>query len=406
MEDDQPQLVVWMIAPTFDPAAGGTPVFVRRLSKDLLLRGWRVEVITRRHGSGLPEDLPAHDEVNGIPIVRIRAHGRGSGRASSLLYLLRALRYLLRQRQPGIFQALDLGAPAWIAIGARRLLGGRSLVRLRIGSGIYQKHTASRLGHWLILAQFRLVDRVIVLNSELEEWVRDQGVPASRTARIANGVDTAHFQPPKSQERNRCRAGLGLAGDRTVVLCVSRLEYVKGVDLLIRAWALIPQEVRSGLYLVVAGDGQGRSTLEQAISALDQPDSVWLAGMQPAIRDYYWSADLFVLPSRSEGMSNALLEAMACGLPCVASAVEGNVDLVDDGGTGLLFEAGDPASLARVLQNLAGTPEKWAAMGQRARQAVVEDFDLEMIGQQYQALCGSLLAMPRREPGWAPDSGS
>ena len=114
------------------------------------------------------------------------------------------------------------------------------------------------------------------------------------------------------------------------------------------------------------------------IPALNLGESVVLAGARRDVRDYYWAADVFVLASRTEGLSHALLEAMSCGLPAVVSNAGGSPDVVQDGANGLLFESENHGQLAQRLASMMDMRERWAEMGAHARQTVVDYADLDV----------------------------
>ena len=358
-----------MLIPGFYPGIAGAERQAQALSKALIANGWRVNVLTRRHtGYAHLGDLPAKDEVDGIPLTRL--YSRGAAKVRAVLYVINALWYLLRRGRRGIYHAHDIGSVGWLAVAARYLLGGRCLVKLRGGYSYYQRRFSAGFGRWQFSALLRLVDRVIVVNSEVERLVRDLGIPPHRVARIPNSTDTGSFRPASAAERLMARERLGLSPEQRVCLYVGRLEPIKGVDVLLRAWALVPEGLRRESRLVLVGDGGENGNLHRMIESLDIGDSVSLRGLQTDVRDYYWASDLFLLPSRSEGMSNAMVEAMACGLPVVASNVGGALDVVEEGGNGVLFESEDHHELARKLRSTLQMRDRWPEMGARARQTV------------------------------------
>ncbi len=379
----------WMIIPTYYPVVGGAQNQVRVLSQALIAANWSVRVLTRRHSYAHAQGLPAEAMLEGIPVARVYSRGRrGLG---SLLYVLAGLSHLFRHRPGHIYHAHDIGAAAWLAIAARHLLGGRCLIKLRTGSGPYRLLLTSALARWQFLTLLRLADRVVVVNAEVEQLVRALGVPARRLVRLPNGVDTRHFQPVPPGQKPKLRAELGLAADKTVVLYVGRLEPLKGVDILLAAWARLPDAIRQKAVLVVVGDGPARAQLQQMSASLCVSASVHMLGERPGIRDYYWAADLFVLPSRTEGLSNALLEAMACELPVAAAAVGGAPDVIEHDRSGLLHKPEDEADLADKLLALIRSRSRWPAMGAHARQRVIEQADLTLVIDRYEGIYRELL---------------
>ena len=386
----------WMIIPTYFPVIGGAQVQVQQLSEALSGQSWEVAVITRRHSYAHPRGLPARGAQQGIPVRRL--YSRGGGKLGSALFVASGLWFFARRGRGGVYHAHDTGAAGWLAVLAARLLGGRSLIKLRTGRNAYEDSLRSplvRRGFWALV---RTADRVIVVNREVQAWLIDSGLPPERVAWIPNGVDTERYCPPSAGQRAAARARLGLkAGDRAV-LYVGRLEHMKGVDVLLRAWAALAPSDRQDARLLVVGDGPERSNLEALAGALETGDSVHFAGEQPAVLPYYHAANLFALPSRTEGLSNALLEAMACALPVVVSNIGGAKDLVQDGHNGLVFESEDAAGLTARLEALLSNPAVWARYGQAARASVMANASLtatiERTAERYRQLTGTAQPTP------------
>ena len=360
---------IWMIIPTFYPVIGGAQSQVYRVSKALMANGWPVQVLTRRHGyAGLHEGLTAVDQVDSIPVIRL--YSRGPAKIGSLLYVLGGLWHLLRHGRRGIYHAHALGASGWLAVAARYLLGGRCIIKLRTGRSGYEKHCSSGLARWQFSTLLRLADCIVVVNREVERFVLALGIPATRVVRIPNAVETSQFYPASGAEEMATRRRLDLPAGKTIVLYVGRLEPVKGLDILLRAWALLPEHVRVNALLLIVGGGPEHEKLLGLADSLGVHESVLLTGSKQDVRDYYWAADIFVLPSRAEGLSNAMIEAMACGLPVVASNVGGAPDMVEEGKNGTLFEAESHNELAQKLASMFAMQNRWIEMGALARQSV------------------------------------
>jgi glycosyltransferase involved in cell wall biosynthesis len=153
---------------------------------------------------------------------------------------------------------------------------------------------------------------------------------------------------------------------------VGRLTAVKGIDVLLEAWALLPEEIRADSTLVIVGDGPARADLARLAQARNVCDSVRLVGARPEVLGYYRAADIFVLPSRTEGLSNALLEAMATELPVVATAVGGAPDIVEHGVNGLLVPPEDVHAMKEGLLELLYHPLEGARMGVQGRRRILD----------------------------------
>jgi glycosyltransferase involved in cell wall biosynthesis len=170
-----------------------------------------------------------------------------------------------------------------------------------------------------------------------------------------NPVDLSRFRPVDAATRRAVREALGIEWDVPVVICVARFDPVKGVDVLIDAWREIASTIPQAMLLLV-GDGPLREALAQRIRANGLNTSVRFLGYRSDVEAVLRAADLCVVPSRSEGFSLAALEAMATGLPVVATGVGGLPEVVKDGETGVLVEPENPPALAKAVIRLLADP--------------------------------------------------
>lgn len=239
------------------------------------------------------------------------------------------------------------------------------------------------------------VQHWIALSSHIEAYLREAvGVPADRLTRICNGVDTERFRPaPLSREPIEGSPfndpALWLVGT------VGRLQAVKDQINLVRAIAHAvdrSREARTCMRLLIAGDGPQRGEVEAEIRATGLQQHVWLAGTRNDVPGVLCGLDAFALPSRAEGISNTILESMACGLPIVATHVGGNPDLIEDGVTGRLVPPSDPAALGDAMLALFADPATCRSMGHLARADCERRFSLERMVADYAAVYDQLLA--------------
>ncbi len=233
---------------------------------------------------------------------------------------------------------------------------------------------------------YELANQVVSVSEELKtHFAAVTKFRRDRISVIGDGVDTARFAP-SPESRAAIRTQLGLAPDRLVVGSVGRLDPVKNYGCLLDAAAIA---IRRGLELsiVLVGDGPERDALQARIAATPElAGRVHLAGDVRNAVEWLNSFDIFVLPSAFEGISVALLEAMAVALPCLASDVGGNGEVVVDGETGVIFPPNDTAMLARLLQEFAGDPAKAREMGRRGRARVEERFSFASTLARYAKL--------------------
>jgi sugar transferase (PEP-CTERM/EpsH1 system associated) len=264
------------------------------------------------------------------------------------------------------------------------LLEGWAAARLaRVPVLVHGEHGTLQLRQRQVWAQrwgWRQADRLLSVSSRLaERMAREIGFPQDRITVIRNGVDVARFSPVEPGPRLAARRSLGL-GDGVLVGTVGRLVDVKNQEGLLVA---IAELRRAGLDVsgAIVGDGPLRGHLEERIAALGLVGSVRLLGHRQDIETVYAAFDVFCLPSKSEGMSNTILEAMASGLPVVATRVGGADELVLHDQTGLLVPGDSGRALVAALAELVREPARRAAFGREGRRRAVAEFSLDrMLG--------------------------
>lgn len=254
----------------------------------------------------------------------------------------------------------------------------------------------TRLRYQLTRRLYRpFVHHYVALSGDLAGYLRDRvGVPAHRLSHICNGVDDQRFQPAVSG-----RAPLDGSPFNDphlfVVGTVGRMAAIKAQTFLVEGFIAALQAqpaLADRLRLVLVGNGPLRADCAQRLQAAGLDHLAWLAGERADVPNVMRSLDCFVLPSQAEGISNTILEAMATGLPVLATRVGGNPELVQDGVTGALVTFGDVSALAGRLQQWATDPAQASAMGQAGRQRVEREFSLHAMVDRYETLYDRLLA--------------
>lgn len=379
--------IVWMIIPNFYPAVGGAESQARVLAKTLHQQTIDVRILTRVP-SGFSREAFLEPSLEGIPVLRTATFGNTA--VDSIYYLLAGFWQLLIKGRGAIYHAHAVGSAGWLAVAAGRLLGGRSIVKLRTNCDVYEQTYASGLGKWQFWLLMHVADRLLVVNYQVKDWLIRRGIAAEKIFYLPNSVDTHQFSPVDPRRKAEIRKQSKIPAGKRIVLYVGRLSFVKGVDLLIAAWAKLPADCRQLAELWIVGDGPERQKLERQASEAGIRASVVFTGLQDHVVGYYQAADLFILPSRAEGLSNALVEAMACELPCLASAVGGALDLIVDGQNGRLFEREDVHSLTARLTELLDDTRSSASIGQKARQTVQANAEIEASAKVLQEVYRSL----------------
>jgi sugar transferase (PEP-CTERM/EpsH1 system associated) len=313
--------------------------------------------------------------------------GKDLGLYWRLWRLLRALRpQIVHTRN---LAALDSLVPAAFAGVRYRVHGehGRDVVDI---DGDSRKYTMLRR------ALRPLAHRYIALSHDLEGWLRERiGIAPDKLVHICNGVDTQWFQPAIGG-----RAPLpiaGFAGPGTFVIgSVLRLQPVKDPMNLVRAFVRLLTRwprLRERARLVLIGDGPLYSEAERELELAGVRPLVWLPGARNDVAQLLRGFDMFALPSLAEGISNTILEAMASGLPVVATNVGGNPELVVEGETGLLVPRADPDALAQALRAYIEDPAWAVRHGRAGRSRVEREFSLEAMMRRYLAVYDDLLGI-------------
>ncbi len=243
---------------------------------------------------------------------------------------------------------------------------------------------SQRFRRWILI---RGADCFIAVSREMIQVLQDIGIRPEKIALIPNGVpltEANRYDDPVSLKRQL----LGRS-EVQVVLYVGRLAEVKGVDRLLPVWAALSGGERA--VLLIVGGGPLREDLEATVRRLRLQSCVKFLGPQAEVSTFYAIADLFVLPSRSEGMSNALLEAMAAGVPGVASDVGGNREVITHAESGFLVNWEDTAACVDLLNDLLADASRRQAVGEAAKKRV-RDFALPRVAERYRQLYQALLS--------------
>lgn len=415
---------------SFLPLVGGAEKQAFLQGKSMRQRGFETTILTLRHDA----QWPAYELIDGVPVVRVA--GRLLRYRKKLPRLLQRACYALAMLTLGwrlwlhrgrydVLHIYQVSLLALIAACVSRLASKPLIIAMRC-TGVerhdrpYQANslmagrldptapwlqieeairtngdleTLQRLGKPFVRLTRTVIERtqavLVVLSPAMSSYLAERDMASNNMLLIPNGVDITRFSPPVSD-----RTGVRKAH---VVICVARLRYQKGIDVLLHAWSLVQEQV-PGAQLRIVGDGPLQPQLMHLAHALGLTNSVQFMGLQQNIIPQLHEAGIAVLPSRWEGMPNALLEAMACGLPCVATRVSGNKDLVQHHINGLLVEPEDVQELARALVYLLHNPVLARQYGQAARALVENNYTLASVMDSYAWLYKNLTTSTCQTP--------
>ena len=373
---------VLMILPTYLPESfGGAEQQARKLAFALERLGVSVTILAPRL---LPQTLP-HEIDGALSVVRLRVrHAPNLGGRHMLSFLSWCSKlawWLARHRDTyEIVHVIHGRLHAVPAVLMARLLGKPCLVKIgRGGNGHFDLdllRSKRVLGKWYAKAIVANATGYVANSREIAADLTRWHIPSSRIHQIANGVELGDIPAAQRQP---------------AVMCVfhGRLDPEKALDIMIRGFAQLP---KGAAVLSIVGDGDCRGQLEQLVDELNLRDRVFFTGPLRDVRPTLRASDIYVSTSVSEGMSNALLEAMSFGLLPVVSRVSGVGDIVEDGHSGLLFDANDATAFATRLRDALALPDGTRrAMGVRARQTVSARFGIEQVALLHSQLYRQLL---------------
>lgn len=387
---------VCMLSFYFPPSYSGSAIQARNLS--LWLKKLKVEPFIL---SANLSNAPSREVIDGIEVFRVPVWGRGlwaivSFWVTSGLFLLRNCR---RWEIVHAHGTLQHGAGAMVAWALRR----PSILKIAMADSDIAFHRQGRI--WGRVNRFLVskFSRFIATSQEVFDEFESSPLGTERVVKIPNGVDTDHFQPVAPDIRNRLRQEFQL-GSGPVVVYAGVIHARKNVDLLLRVWNTIVRSRNQGILLLVGPSivegrqgSQFYSDLQRYVRLNALEEHVRFAGEQSDIAPYLQAADVFFFPSHREGMPNVLLEAMACGLPCIASRASGIRDLIDNGVDGFTIPATDEDAFTDKLQELLENQAMRLAIGNRAREKIRERFSLAGIAERYQQLYRRILDARRQK---------
>jgi glycosyltransferase involved in cell wall biosynthesis len=341
---------------------GGAEKVLSYLARALADEGANVTVLT----SQAPGKRQTIDENDRLRVVRVATNGiRGLG---TWIYM-RNLKRWFRRNPVDLAYVSMLKHDAYATLRAGRIHGFPVVLRPE-GAGATGDLAWQQWGRFgaTIGRRCKSADAVVAISPAIHAELLAAGYSASIIHDLPNGVPV----PSQAWKPSRpLRAAF-----------VGRLAFEKGLDVLLDAWPTVVASIPEAT-LTLVGEGPERTALENQAARLGVSPSVKLPGIADDAVSTLRAHDLFVLPSREEGMSIALLEAMALGMPIVASAIPGNRGLIRDGSEGVLFEPENPRALANAILGQWNNPANGLAMGCEARRRVIEDYSIAAVAHRH-----------------------
>ncbi len=385
MLTDSRNIRVCMVSVLFYPHYSGAVNQAIALSKALVARGMSVMFVAKQF-----RDEPECEQYEGLWVHRVRSSGEGyRGMIGFWIGLFKVLFQL--KSQYDVIHLHGLGVLQMLVGVYGKILCRKTIVKITMAGVDLDFNGRGRLVGKLEWWAFKYFDRFIALSSEIKDELVRLKVPGDRVVSLPNGVNAKRFYPVTPDKKEQLKAQLKL-GSQPIVTFVGQISNRKGTDVLINAWKGVLGDCPDAHLVLIGPTGDqdmycSDRTFITIINGLIEEywlqDHVVMLGERQDVELYLQASDIFVLPSKLEGMPNVLLEAMACGLPCVTTRVSGTQDIIDDGTSGLLVEYGDPEALRTCLVALLRDSERRCRIGVNAKRTIDGRFSLERIADLY-----------------------
>lgn len=338
-------------------------------------KGWAPPLLPRWRSY---RDVPGVDVIDGIPVLYPRkltlpgARLRHRNNDAMLLAIGRPLRRIHERWPFDVIHAQMVVPDGWAAVRMGAELGV-PVVATAHRADVLDVPAQGERSRARVVEAIEDIGWICSVSRAIADSALALATPRREIRIVPNGADTRIFAPHTASE---ARARLGLPDDGPVVTFVGKLVPRKGVDTLIEAMGVLGRRPQGAPLLLAAGIGELRPALERRAAELGVADRVRFVGKIPHDDVGWWmsAGDLFVLPSLSEGLPTVVCEAMNCGRPVVATAVDGTPEIVRDGETGLLIRPGDPSALADAVARILDDPELAGRMGAEALRIGQEEY--------------------------------
>ena len=383
---------------------GGGETQAQLLANGLIAGGHSVIVLTRRSNRAF-QRVERYGELT---VHRLSPSGAGQLKKWGLLLTAIPALFRLRREYDLVFVSgyRIVGAAAVLAC---RFLGKGCVLKADSQgemSGAFFESGLNRFGISRASGLFRLflslrnrllrkADAFAAISPEIGDEISLGGVPATRIHRIPNAVDTVRFHPVDAAGKVSQRLKLGIDASAYVAVYTGRLVSYKGLPLLLSVWNEISRKVPDALLLLVGTGGLDIHNCEQELKDYvrdhDLEKHVRFTGSVPNVHEFLQASDLFVFPTRNDAFPSSLIEAMACGLPVIATPVGAITTIVSDGENGMLIPVGDPLSLSKAIEGLWMEPDLATHLAANAIKSVTENYTAEIVTRQYSRLFESVI---------------
>ncbi len=374
-------LSVCMLVTNIDASTGGVQKNSRLLLAEFNKRGIKTFVCARNY-----HNLPRNEQIDGTFFHRSPVLG-SSMAINSILYLIDSFFWLVWHRKKyDVLHCQQMFGSSMVAAIISLFIKKPILTRITLSGETGEANEIRQLP----FTSFRLkllkrVTKWVVLNKEMKGEIETLGITPEKIEIIYNATEIPKESAFEAKTRKKIRAELKLEYEKIAVF-VGRLSEEKGLDTLIAAWRIV-QEKHPQAHLLLLGEGGAFRNVEremkEIVAKLHLKEAVHFLGHINNAKDYILASDIFVLPTKAEGMSNALVEAMACGTAIVATDIPANQEICTNEVNSLLVKPADSQGLAEVIIKLFDSQQLAENLGKQARKVAEENLSVETMASRY-----------------------
>jgi glycosyltransferase involved in cell wall biosynthesis len=387
---------ICLVTESYYPIVGGGETQSRITAEDLIAHGFNVMVVTRQSNNS----LKTFEEMGAIRVFRVPPQGKGHLQRWLMMPPLFALLFKHRQ-EFDVVMVSGYRALGIVAVLIGQFFHKPCILKADNNGEMSGEFFAGGLKKWnltlsswpvkTILSRrnrfFQKADAFVSISSEITAEVSSANIPAHKIHAIPNSVDTHRFYPVSGEKKDEIRQQLGLPLYDQIVVYTGRLMSTKGLPLLIEVWKAVQPSQPQAKLLIVGGGSKDihdcEDYLHSYVANNQLEDSVIFAGSVSNVDEYLKASDVFVFPTEDEAFGISMIEAMACGLPAIATSVGGLKDIVSPGENGILIEVGSFDQLKQALVTVMSDLPKAQALGKAALSTVQERYTRSAVAQKY-----------------------
>ena len=358
-----------------DSKYGGASVIIQRMAEKAVEQGWEADVLTT------DSVFASHLRQNNIGVVDINVLWRPINPIKDLIGLLKLFKYLKKNSYDVVHTHTSKGG--FIGRIAARLANVPVIIHTVHGFAFHDHSSFIELNLYINLERFasRFCDRIVTVSRYHEQVAIDRRIaPKSKIIAIPNGVDERRIFP--DVQRTVFRQRLGISNE-IIILATGRLSEQKGYYYLVQAMSDVIRQSEKPVMCLIAGDGELREELEIQIKQLGLEEHIRLLGFRTDVNNLLEASDIVVIPSLWEGLSIALLEAMAAGKPIISTAIPSNLEVVNGRECALLVPCKDSNALSKEILMLIEDKDKQQTLGQKAREVFASEYSESTMLDRY-----------------------